>query len=174
MTNTLTSALPAFEDRDDADTFRLRVERYGADLRESLGAVYGGQAESLYERVLGIMGAGFAARPRELRLLDEARLLHQDWLQRPEMIGYVTYADRFAGTLAGVGEHLDHLERLGVTYLHLMPLLKPRMGENDGGYAGTPSSTTARYARTSARWTTSSGSPPGCGAEGSASWWTSC
>jgi len=135
MTNPLTSALPAFEDRDDADTFRLRIERYGADIRESLGAVYGGRAEALYERVLGIMGAGFAARPRELRLLDEARLLQQDWLQRPEMIGYVTYADRFAGTLAGVGEHLDHLERLGVTYLHLMPLLKPRMGENDGGYA---------------------------------------
>ncbi|MGM0385996.1 MAG: alpha-amylase family protein [Actinomycetota bacterium] len=127
--------LPVFEDPAETDTFRLRVECYGPDLLGGLRAVYGDGAEALYERVLGIMGAGFASRPRELRLLDEARLLHQDWLQRPGMVGYVAYADRFADTLAGVGEHLDHLTRLGVTYLHLMPLLKPREGENDGGYA---------------------------------------
>jgi glycosidase len=53
------------------------------------------------------------------------------------MIGYVCYTDRFAGTLAGVREHLDYLAELGVTYLHLMPLLRPRAGENDGGYAVT-------------------------------------
>ena len=51
------------------------------------------------------------------------------------MIGYVCYADRFAGSLQGVRQHLDYLVELGVTYLHLMPLLRPREGENDGGYA---------------------------------------
>lgn len=127
--------LPVFEDPADTDTFRLRVERYGPDLLDGLRRVYGERATELHERVLGIMGAGFAARPHDLRLLDEARLLHPDWLQEPGMVGYVAYADRFAGTLAGVGERLDHLTRLGVTYLHLMPLLKPREGENDGGYA---------------------------------------
>ena len=38
-------------------------------------------------------------------------------------------------TLAGIRDHLDYLAELGVTYLHLMPLLEPRDGENDGGYA---------------------------------------
>ncbi len=51
------------------------------------------------------------------------------------MIGYVCYADRFADSLQGVRQHLDYLAELGVTYLHLMPLLQPREGENDGGYA---------------------------------------
>jgi glycosidase len=51
------------------------------------------------------------------------------------MIGYVCYADRFAGSLPGVRQHLDYLAELGVSYLHLMPLLRPRPGENDGGYA---------------------------------------
>ena len=51
------------------------------------------------------------------------------------MIGYVAYADRFAGTLRGVRDRLDYLAELGVTYLHLMPLLQPREGDNDGGYA---------------------------------------
>ena len=39
------------------------------------------------------------------------------------------------GTLKGVADRVDYLAELGVTYLHLMPLLKPRPGQNDGGYA---------------------------------------
>ena len=34
-----------------------------------------------------------------------------------------------------MAEHAAYLEDLGVTYLHLMPLLTPREGPNDGGYA---------------------------------------
>src|SRR4029453_15515808 len=39
------------------------------------------------------------------------------------------------GTLGALPERLDYLAELGTTYLHLMPLLQPRPGENDGGYA---------------------------------------
>nr|WP_034388293.1 alpha-amylase family protein [Deinococcus sp. YIM 77859] len=125
----------AFDDDRDAQTFLLRLERYGEDLAESLQAVYGDWGGALQERLVEVLLHAFHARPADLRRLDEARLLRPDWLQRPEMVGYVAYADRFAGTLRGVGEHLDYLEGLGVKYLHLMPLLKPRAGENDGGYA---------------------------------------
>ena len=51
------------------------------------------------------------------------------------MFGYACYTERFAEDLEGVAKRLDHLEELGVTYLHLMPLLQPREGDNDGGYA---------------------------------------
>ena len=34
-----------------------------------------------------------------------------------------------------MADHLDYLEELGVRYLHLMPLLRSRPGEDDGGYA---------------------------------------
>ena len=51
------------------------------------------------------------------------------------MVGYAAYADRFAGTLAGVAERAPYLTDLGVGYLHLMPLLTPRPAPNDGGYA---------------------------------------
>ncbi|MEF2277768.1 alpha-amylase family protein [Deinococcus sp. YIM 134068] len=125
----------AFDDDRDAETFLLRLERYGADLQGSLRAVYGEQADALQERLLEVLLHAYHARPADLRRLDEARLLRPDWLQTPDMIGYVAYADRFAGTLKGVGEHLDYLQGLGVKYLHLMPLLRPRPGENDGGYA---------------------------------------
>ena len=120
---------------DVARSLRLRLERYGPQMRESLEAVYGEQAGTTYERLVELASRAIAERPEDLRVLDEARLLSPDWLQQPRMVGYVCYTDRFAGTLAQIGDHLDYLESLGVTYLHLMPLLKPRPGENDGGYA---------------------------------------
>jgi amylosucrase len=51
------------------------------------------------------------------------------------MLGYAAYTDMFAGDLRRVIDKIDYLSELGVTYLHLMPLLKPRPGANDGGYA---------------------------------------
>ena len=119
----------------DRDTFNIRLERYQDDLEGSLERVYGGRAEALWPRLEALMRRRLAERPADLKRLDEARLLRPDWLQEPEMIGYVAYPERFAGTLNGVGEHLPYLEELGVKYLHLMPLLRPRVGENDGGYA---------------------------------------
>ena len=116
-------------------TFRLRWERFGPEVEASLRAVYGGRAGEVAERVRSIVAHAHEERPEDLRILDERRLLSPDWLQDPRQVGYVAYADRFAGTLADIAEHLDHLDGLGVTYLHLMPLLKPRPGPNDGGYA---------------------------------------
>ncbi|MFC4427972.1 alpha-amylase family protein [Deinococcus navajonensis] len=125
----------AFDDDRDAETFLLRLERYGPDLVESLQAVYGAQSPALLDGLIEVMLHAFHNRPPDLRRLDEARLLRPDWLQTPDMVGYVAYTDRFAGTLQGVRGKLDYLKDLGVKYLHLMPLLKPREGENDGGYA---------------------------------------
>ena len=125
----------AFDDDRDADTFLLRLDRYGPELLESLEAVYGEAAGELYQRLTDALVLGTHERPQGLKRLDEARLLRPDWLQQEGTLGYVAYTDRFAGTLKGVKAHLPYLKELGVTYLHLMPLLLPRDGENDGGYA---------------------------------------
>ena len=74
-------------------------------------------------------------RSAELRELDHEREITPDWLHREHAVGYVTYVDRFAGTLQGVRERLPYLRELGITYLHLMPLLRARPAPNDGGYA---------------------------------------
>jgi amylosucrase len=74
-------------------------------------------------------------RPPDLRLKDHRREIVPDWFQRERMVGYVCYVDKFSGTLAGFERHLDYLEELKVTYVHLMPLLRPRPAPNDGGYA---------------------------------------
>ncbi len=110
-----------------------------------LEALYGksiltdrGPDQAVDELVDGLIRSALqtaAQRPAALREVDRRREVDQHWYQSPSMIGYVAYVDRFAGTLAELPGRLDHLAELGVRYLHLMPLLAPRPGANDGGYA---------------------------------------
>ncbi|MFX0537559.1 alpha-amylase family protein [Ornithinimicrobium sp. Y1847] len=117
-------------------TFALRTARWWDDLLEGL-APYP-QPADVAERVLELAAAAYRDRDEELHLLDERRSLEPDWFQRPGVVGYAAYAERLApegSGLAGVADRVDHLKDLGVTYLHLMPLLRPRPAPNDGGYA---------------------------------------
>ena len=121
----------------EADAFLTRLEQLSFDILEPLRQLYGGVVDVrgfATELVLDALRAA-AQRPAALRLLDRRREIDPAWFQRSRMIGYVCYADRFAGSLQGVRQQLDYLVELGVTYLHLMPLLRPRGGQNDGGYA---------------------------------------
>ena len=121
----------------EADAFLARLEQLSFDIAEPLERLYGEVTDVpqfASELVLDALEA-VAARPAELRRLDRRREIDPAWFQRSRMIGYVCYADRFAGSLRGIREHLDYLVELGVSYLHLMPLLRPREGESDGGYA---------------------------------------
>ncbi len=113
-----------------------RVAALRPDLLATLARVYGADAApAVVDRLLAIARAAHDVRPDDLRRLDERRLAEPDWFQRSAMLGYAAYADRFADTLRGVGERVPYLRDLGVGYLHLMPLLTPRPGANDGGYA---------------------------------------
>ena len=113
----------------------LRWERDSPQIAVSLARLFPDRATEVTARLRQILERGIAQRSPELRRLDEARLLRPDWLQQPDMVGYVCYADRFAGNLRGVKDHVDYLDGLGVRYLHIMPFLEPRPGANDGGYA---------------------------------------
>ncbi len=117
--------------------FRIRFDLHMPDVLRPLRKLYGARPDfaAQLENLLGIVARAYARRPEELRLLDLRRASEPDWFQQPNMIGYVCYVDRFAGNLAGVKDKIPYLKELGVTYLHLMPLLKPRPGPNDGGYA---------------------------------------
>src|SRR3954463_5036266 len=117
--------------------FAVRFERWFADLRGPLQAVYGDDPRfaDAWPELLATIAATAAARAPALRALDHEREITPDWLHREQAIGYVAYVDKFAGTLAGGRERLPYLRELGVGYLHLMPLLRARPEPNDGGYA---------------------------------------
>ena len=128
--------LLAEEPAHDREVFLARVARHAPDVRAGLTAVYGAQrARTAAAQALEIAAARFTERPADLRLLDLRRHVEPDWFQQPRMLGYAAYAERFAGDLRSVAERIPYLAELGVTYLHLMPLLRPRPAPNDGGYA---------------------------------------
>jgi amylosucrase len=86
-----------------------------------------------------------AARSDELRNVDALQSSNPNWFLSQSQLGYIAYVDRFGVTqradgakvsaLRGLIDRIDHLKSLGVTYLHLLPFMRARAGENDGGFA---------------------------------------
>jgi amylosucrase len=120
----------------DGGLFLARLEYVFHDLYEALAEVYGEEElAGVLDRLIRLTIDGAADRPERLRARDRVRIVDPGWFQRARHVGYCCYVDRFCGKLAALLQRLDYLAELGVTYLHLMPLLRPREGENDGGYA---------------------------------------
>ncbi|MCC6613536.1 MAG: DUF3459 domain-containing protein [Anaerolineae bacterium] len=122
---------------EDVETFEQRLREQFPRLFALLRRLYGGRPDfdDHVAHIVVTAARMFADRPAELKLLDKAREQTPNWFQSETMMGAVCYVDRFAGTLRGMAEHLDYLDELGVTYLHLMPLFKCPAEQNDGGYA---------------------------------------
>lgn len=121
---------------DQRTLFWARVDRLLPGATAVLEVLYpAADHDSLIERLLVDAATAVGRRKRELLGLDAARSADPKWFQSNEMVGYVAYAERFGGTLDGVRSHLDHLSEFGVSYLHLMHVLRARDGANDGGYA---------------------------------------
>ena len=115
--------------------FRSRVGEWRVDLESALAGLYGSDASDVADRLIASARKRNRARPKSLRALDRDRLIHPDWFQQPDQVGYMAYVDKFGGDLDGVRGRIPHLRELGVTVLHLLSLFAARRGENDGGYA---------------------------------------
>ena len=117
--------------------FAVRFERFFTELRDPLVALYGDDARfaAAWERLLGAIARTAAERPRRAadarpRARDHARLAPARAGRRLRDLRRPLRGD--AGRRA---RRLPYLRELGVTYLHLMPLLHARPAPNDGGYA---------------------------------------
>lgn len=114
-----------------------RFQTQSPALLARLQALYG-HAENFSEWCIQLMRSvadAAAARPAALRELDQQRQRDKDWFSSQNMLGYCAYVDHFAGDLNGVVDKIPHLAEMGVRYLHLLPFLRARSGENDGGFA---------------------------------------
>ena len=129
----LLDALPSSLHADAARRYASRE----ALLQEHLQALYGHlpQYGRWLDELMAALGALMAARPAALREQDARREADPGWFTGQHMLGYSAYVAQFGGTLAGVKARIPHLRELGVSYLHLLPFLRARAGENDGGFA---------------------------------------
>jgi len=91
-------------------------------------------AES-FKKLVSTLPMLFKKRPKSLKLQDLARLDQGNWYQSQQVVGMQLYVDHFSKDLQGLSQKLDYFEKLGVNFLHLMPITTRPKGENDGGYA---------------------------------------
>lgn len=119
-----------------AAVLRRRLQAHLPRLQDRLQRLYGRQPgfEAFLDRVLRQTLACAADREDALWQLDLAREQRPDWLHAG-LLGYCSYVDKFAGTLAGVAQRVPYLQELGIRYLHLLPFLKAGTPPNDGGFA---------------------------------------
>lgn len=103
-------------------------------LRTYYFGLYGenGITQFFFDQLVGIMETAKVSRSAALRKQDKKG---NDWYLSEKMVGMMLYLDKFSEDLINFEKKIDYLADLGVTYVHFMPLLQSREGQNDGGYA---------------------------------------
>ncbi len=91
-----------------------------------------GYDEKDFNRFISKIEDAKSSRPFELKQRDQSQT---DWYLSHEVVGMSLYVDLFANNISGLIARIPYLTNLGITLIHLMPILKPRKGNNDGGYA---------------------------------------
>ncbi|MCR5736168.1 MAG: alpha-amylase family protein [Eubacterium sp.] len=110
-----------------------RFEKYDDELRWLYMELY--DNSDMYGELCNTMAEYYEARSDALKEIDMKRLEEPDWYQKKSLFGMMMYVDNFAENLKGAVEKLPYVEKLGVNYLHLMPILDSPEKNSDGGYA---------------------------------------
>ena len=92
-------------------------------------------AEKMFINLIDSIRNAYLQRPVNLKALDVEKEEKGTWFLSNEITGMSLYVDRFCGSLKNLGLKLDYFNKLGVNFLHLMPVMESPVGESDGGYA---------------------------------------
>lgn len=117
--------------------FKTRLEASWDRLFIDLHILYGWQYDFYYtlQEMVRVLIQAWLDRSAPLRALDRMREADPHWFLSENMCGVVLYVDLFSENLARLAEHIAYFKKLGITYLHLMPLFAVPREANDGGYA---------------------------------------
>ncbi len=119
------------------DKFELRLKHHWPKAFKLLFELYGQRYDFFYhlEQILLTAARGWADRSETLRELDAHRINEPEWFQSERLVGGALYVDLFSENLGKLRAQIPYFQKLGLTYLHLMPLFAVRPGDSDGGYA---------------------------------------
>jgi glycosidase len=91
-----------------------------------------GYTKSDFLRLERVIKEAIKNRSDELKIRDQRA---HDWYLSEQMIGMTLYVNLFSKNIKSLIDKIPYFQDLGITFIHLMPLLKPRKGNSDGGYA---------------------------------------
>lgn len=117
----------------DAQLFESRLERHKEELRRLYLELYANNA--MFDELCRNLRSFAQQRGTPLKRRDVQRESNPDWYKNGGLMGIMLYIDNFAGSLRGVREKLDYLEKANINFIHLMPFLDTVQGRSDGGYA---------------------------------------
>ena len=126
------------EHPEQKEIFNARFRRLNSDLTKALAVLYPDHPDrdAWQAQLIEVARSAYVGRPDALKVLDRHRETSDTtWFQSEQMLGYMCYPDRFAGDFSGLKTKIPYLQNLGVTYLHLLSVLKARDGDSDGGFA---------------------------------------
>lgn len=128
------------QNEDNYETeFNNRFQQRLGELSNLYNHVYRFHPENKnsFDQLLTIITQAFYNRPGQMKERDIQKLKAEPehWFLSNEITGMSLYADRFCGSLPALKDKLNYFEKLGVNFLHLMPVFESPASESDGGYA---------------------------------------
>lgn len=115
-------------------SFQERLTANLDDIHSHFRAIYGDSP--LFAELINSIFQAYEDRSPALKKRDEVKAQQEEnWFLSQDLVGMSLYVDRFAGKINDLASKIPYLEKLGVNFLHLMPLFKSPEGESDGGYA---------------------------------------
>lgn len=99
--------------------------------------IYGSHeySETFFDELIRLIATSYISRSVILKERDEQKQEKGTWFLSNEITGMSLYVDRFCGDIKTLEAKLDYFKKLGVNFLHLMPVFESPEGESDGGYA---------------------------------------
>lgn len=93
------------------------------------------QSEKRFIDLIDLLSGGHKNRAEDFKKKDSQKIEKGGWFLSNELTGMSLYVDAFCGNLKNLPYKLGYFEKLGVNFLHLMPLFQSPAEESDGGYA---------------------------------------
>jgi len=112
-----------------------KAKEFWPDFLYIYRTLYPGSTENDLFELSQTINEAFSNRKDSLKEMDKKRELDKHWHLDPKWVATMFYVDLYAGNIKNIEAHLSYLTELGINYIHLMPLLEPREGQADGGYA---------------------------------------
>ena len=132
----LTSKYPSPEAANLDKLFEVRLATNLTLIKDLFFSLYPKENSlASFEKLLKKLPQLFKSRPDSLKIQDINRLNKGEWYKSSQLTGMQLYVDHFSENLKGLEEKLGYFEKLGINFLHLMPITPRPKGENDGGYA---------------------------------------